>query len=72
MVALFSGIVWLTRDSMSAGHIRFFLKSPADAQYFTALRVVTELSPFSAFSIEGALIECSMKEAEVPEEAQMA
>ena len=50
LVALFCGIVWLSRDSMSAGHIRFFLKSPGDAQFFAALRVVTEVSPFSAFT----------------------
>lgn len=67
MVALFCGIVWLSRDAMSAGHIRFFLKSPGDAQFFAALRVVTGLSPFSAFTIDGGLIECSLKEAEVPE-----
>jgi hypothetical protein len=72
LVALFCGIVWLSRDTMSAGHIRFFLKSPGDAQFFAALRVVTELSPFSAFTIDGALIECSLKEAEVPETAEMA
>ena len=72
LVALFSGIVWLSRDTLAAGHIRFFLKSPGDAQFFAALRVVTELSPFSAFTIDGALIECSLKEAEVPEEAEMA
>src|SRR5205809_2576624 len=71
MVALFSGIVWLSRDTMSAGHIRFFLKSPGDAQFFAALRAVTELSPFSAFTIDGALIECSFKEAEVPEAMEM-
>ena len=28
LVALFSGIVWLSKDALSAGHIRFFLKSP--------------------------------------------
>ena len=72
MVALFSGIIWLSRDTMTASHIRFFLKSPGDAQFFAALRVVTELSPFSAFTIDGALIECSLKEAEVPETAEMA
>ena len=72
LVALFSGIVWLSRDTLSAGHIRFFLKSPGDAQFFAALRVVTPLSPFSAFTIDGALIECSLKEAEVPEAAEMA
>ena len=72
LVALFSGIVWLSRDMLSAGHIRFFLKSPGDAQFFAAQRVVTALSPFSAFTIDGALIECSLKEAEVSEEAEMA
>ena len=36
MVALFSGIVWLSRDTMTASHIRFFLKSPGDAQFFAA------------------------------------
>jgi hypothetical protein len=72
LVALFSGIVWLSRDTLSAGHIRFFLKSPGDAQFFAALRGLTEHSPFSAFTIDGALIECSLKEAEVPEAAEMA
>jgi hypothetical protein len=69
MVALFSGIVWLSRDSLSAGHIRFFLKSPGDSQFFAALQVATPLSPFSTFTIEGALIECSLKEAESVETA---
>ena len=77
MVALFSGIVWLSRDTLSAGHIRFFLKSPGDAQFFAALRVVTELSPFSAFTIDGALIECSFERGGSsgmpdPRDAQMA
>ena len=72
MVALFSGIVWLSRDSLSAGHIRFFLKSPGDSQFFAALQAATLLSPFSKFSIEGALIECSLKEAEASETADMA
>ena len=49
---------------MSASHIRFFLKSPADSQFFAALQAATSLSPFSKFTIEGALIECSLKEAE--------
>jgi hypothetical protein len=69
MVALFSGIVWLSRDSLSAGHIRFFLKSPGDSQFFAALQISTPLSPFSKFTIEGALIECSLKEAEAAETA---
>ena len=41
MVALFSGIVWLSRDTLSAGHIRFFLKSPGDSQFFAALQAST-------------------------------
>ena len=65
LVALFSGVVWLSRDALSASHIRFFLKSPGDSQFFTALKVATPLSPFSKFTIEGALIECSLKEANV-------
>ena len=69
MVALFSGIVWLSRDTMAAGHIRFFLKSPGDAQFFAPLQAATELSLFSEFTIGGALIECSLKEAELAETA---
>lgn len=72
MVALFSGIVWLSRDNLSASHIRFFLKSPGDSQFFAALRVVTPLSPFSEFRIDGSLIECTLKEAEAAEEDEMA
>ena len=72
LVALFSGIVWLSRDTLSAGHIRFFLKSPGDSQFFAALQAATPLSPFSKFTIEGALIECSLKEAEGSETAQTA
>ena len=72
LVALFSGIIWLSRDTLSAGHIRFFLKSPGDSQFFAALQVATPLSPFSKFTIEGALIECSLKEAEGSETAQTA
>jgi len=72
MVALFSGIIWLSRDTLSAGHIRFFLKSPGDSQFFAALQASTPLSPFSEFKIEGALIECSLKEAEGAETAEMA
>ena len=62
LVALFSGVVWLSRDALAASHIRFFLKSPGDSQFFAALKVETPLSPFSRFTIEGALIECSLKE----------
>ena len=72
LVALFSGIVWLSRETLSAGHIRFFLKSPGDSQFFAALQAATPLSPFSKFTIEGALIECSLKEAEASETAETA
>ena len=64
MVALFSGIVWLSRDTMTASHIRFFLKSPGDALFFSALRASAPGALFSEFTINGALIECSLKEAE--------
>ena len=53
MVALFSGIVWLSRDTMTASHIRFFLRSPGDAQFFAPLQADTPLSPFSKFTIGG-------------------
>lgn len=69
MVALFSGIVWLSRDTMSASHIRFFLRSPGDAQFFAALQASSPLSPFSKFTIEGGLIECSLREDELAETA---
>jgi hypothetical protein len=72
MVALFSGIVWLSRDSLSASHIRFFLRSPGDSQFFAALRADSPLSPFSKFTIDGGLIECSMREAETAETDEMA
>jgi hypothetical protein len=48
LVALFSGVVWLSKDALSAAHIRFLLKSPA-MQFFAALRAATPLSPFSKF-----------------------
>ncbi len=67
MVALFSGIVWLSRDTMTASHIRFFLKSPGDSQFFAPLQAATEQSPFSEFNIGGGLIECSLKEVEMAE-----
>lgn len=67
LVALFSGVVWLSKDALSAAHIRFLLKSPGDSQFFAALQAATPQSPFSKFTIEGALIECSLKD--VPEPA---
>jgi hypothetical protein len=66
LVALFSGVVWLSKDALSAAHIRFLLKSPGDSQFFAALRAATPLSPFSKFTIEGALIECSLKDLPEP------
>ena len=72
LVALFSGVVWLSRDTLSADHIRFFLKSPGDSQFFAALQLASPLSPFATFAIEGALIECSMKEAKAGTGAEMA
>ena len=69
MVALFSGIVWLSRDTMSASHIRFFSRSPGDSQFFAALQASTPGSLFSKFTIDGALIECSLKEDEMAESA---
>jgi hypothetical protein len=69
LVALFSGVVWLSRHALSASHIRFFLKSPGDSQFFAALQADTPLSPFAKFAIEGALIECSVREAGIPHTA---
>lgn len=61
LVALFSGVVWLSQNSLPARHIRFHLRSPADGQYFAALQADTPLSPFSKFSVSGALIKCGLK-----------
>ena len=36
---------------------------------FAALQAATSMSPFSKFTIEGALIECSMKDAAAPADA---
>ena len=46
LVALFSGIVWLSRDTLTASHIRFFLESSGDSQFFTALQ-----APDPAFAV---------------------
>lgn len=61
LVGLFSGVIWLSRNTLSADHIRFHLRSPGDAQFFAALRMTTPLSPFSQFEIRGAWVECTMK-----------
>jgi hypothetical protein len=62
MVSLFSGVVWLARTSLGARIIQFHLRSPSDAQYFTALQIAAPLSPFSKFSIKGSWIECLLKD----------
>lgn len=59
---LFSGIVWLARSRMPAKHVRFHLRSPADAQYFFGLASTSlEGNPFSKFEIRGAWIECTLR-----------
>ena len=68
MVALFSGIVWLSRvrcRQATSGSS----ESPGDSQYFAALQASTPGALFSKFTIDGALIECSLKEDEMAETA---
>ena len=61
LVAMFSGVVWLSRNSLPARHIKFHLRSPADGQYFAALNVQAPLSLFSRFSVKGAWLDCGLK-----------
>lgn len=61
LIALFGGVVWLSRNALAANHIRFHLRSPSDSQFFAALKFSTPSSPFSKFAIRGALVECSTK-----------
>jgi hypothetical protein len=61
LVELFSGIVWLSRNSMSANHVFFHLRSPADAQFLAPLRAAAADSPFERFAIKGAWVECDLK-----------
>jgi hypothetical protein len=61
LVSLFSGVVWLSRNKLAADHVRFHLRSPGDAQFFAALQINTDLSPFSSFTTRGAWVECSLK-----------
>lgn len=61
LVALFSGVVWLSQNSLPARNIKFHLRSPADGQYFAALQADTPLSPFSRFSVSGAWLDCGLK-----------
>jgi len=66
------GLCWLAQSDPVIAAIRFFLKSPGDSQFFAALQASTPQSPFSKFTIEGALIECSLKEAEASETIETA
>jgi hypothetical protein len=62
LVELFSGIVWLSRNTMSANHVLFHLRSPADAQFLAPLRMTVATSPFQRFAINGSWVECDLKE----------
>jgi hypothetical protein len=61
LIATFSGVVWLSQNSLPARHIKFHLRSPADGRYFAALQAKTPLSPFSRFSVKGIWVECGLK-----------
>lgn len=62
LVQLFSAVVWLARGALPASHIRFHLKSPADARYFSGLQTSSlEENPFRKFIIRGSWIECSLR-----------
>jgi hypothetical protein len=61
LIELFSAMIWLSRDSMSASHILFHLRSPADAQFLAPLQAPVPDSPFERFAINGAWVECDLK-----------
>ena len=61
LVALFSGVVWLSRDVLAADHVHFQMRSPSDSQFFAALQVKSPLSPFSQFGVKGSWAICSLK-----------
>jgi hypothetical protein len=61
LVELFSGVVWLSRNTMSASHVLFHLRSPADAQFLAPLQATVPDSPFAKFAIKGAWVECDLK-----------
>lgn len=61
LVELFSGMVWLSRQTFSASHILFNLRSPADAQFLAPLQSPVPNSPFQRFAINGAWVECDLK-----------
>jgi hypothetical protein len=61
LVELFSGMVWLSRNALSASHVQFHLRSPADAQFLAPLQAASPDSPFERFAIRGAWVECDLK-----------
>jgi hypothetical protein len=61
LIELFSGIVWLSRNTMGANHVLFQLRSPADAQFLAPLQAAAAGSPFERFAIRGAWVECDLK-----------
>jgi hypothetical protein len=54
-------MIWLSRNALSASHIQFHLRSPADAQFLAPLQAPVPNSPFQRFSINGAWVECDLK-----------
>lgn len=61
IVALFSGVIWLSREELPADHIHFQLRSPSDAQFLAHLQAVRPTSLFKGFQIRGARVECTVK-----------
>lgn len=61
LIELFSGMVWLSRNALSASHVLFHLRSPADAQFLAPLQAPVADSPFQRFAINGAWVECDIK-----------
>ena len=61
LIELFSGIACLSRNTMSASHVLFHLRSPADAQFLAPLQRVGPDSPFVRFAIKGAWVECDLR-----------
>jgi hypothetical protein len=61
LIELFSGMVWLSRNALSASHVLFNLRSPADAQFLAPLQALVADSPFQRFAINGAWVECDLK-----------
>ncbi|MDB5634906.1 MAG: hypothetical protein JWR49_3761 [Tardiphaga sp.] len=61
LIELFSGIVWLAHNSLSASHVLFHLRSPADAHFLAPLQTAGPNSPFTRFAIKAAWVECDLK-----------